>query len=269
MSRLRANQPTRAHVLKATRRAELADRTRLVAEARTATASRFRTRWSLRDGTAGSSSAATSAPDRLAQARPRRWLSSCSLGEEAIRLGGDVTPADGCIRTTAATRTPRRRTRRTELRSLLPRALRWFGVRSQGARRSPEAGPAPRRARTLGCLCRVASAAPPPRPRWAGPKIRLPRLECRQAEAWLGQRTMIKAIVGDAADRCARGGNSLWPMPSDVTAATRQASPVVRGGARSLAGSSACLRNTRPEVRVLPGASDRDPAGPHGAESEP
>jgi hypothetical protein len=51
-----------------------------------------------------------------------------------------------------------------------------------------------------------------------------------EAEAWHGQRTMIKAIVGDAADRCARGGNSLWPMPSGVTAATRQASPVARGG---------------------------------------
>jgi mannose-6-phosphate isomerase-like protein (cupin superfamily) len=69
---------------------------------------------------------------------------------------------------------------------------------------------------------------------------------------------MIKAIVGDAADRCAPGCNSLWPMPSGVTAATRQASPVARGGARSSGGESACLRNRRLEVRILAGASDRD-----------
>ena len=58
-----------------------------------------------------------------------------------------------------------------------------------------EAGPTPRRARTLGCLCRVAPVAPPPRPRWPGPTIRLPRPLCRPYGGAVVKGQGLMAIV--------------------------------------------------------------------------
>jgi hypothetical protein len=66
------------------------------------------------------------------------------------------------------------------------------------ARSSPNAGPASRRASTLGCLRRVASAAPPPSSRWPGPKIRLSRSECRHCDSALPAGARRKGIVAMA-----------------------------------------------------------------------
>ena len=72
-------------------------------------------------------------PPVQSRASPSRWRSATALGQEP-------PPA---VRSRPASRPP---------------------AAAVGSRRSPIAGLASRRARTLSCLCRVASAAPPPRP---------------------------------------------------------------------------------------------------------